>query len=370
MKKFLVLSLCTLSLASFAAEFEFKAPITNSKWKIEENTPLICRLTHEIPEYGNVEFSSQASKNRDLLFRMNPLMETQNTVPVTVRAVAPNYRPGIADEDLSTMKSYKYFAGELQGRDAWTLTFALEQGKNIGFFFKDWYYKDRPVQVTINSINFRKNFAEFQKCQHNLLPYSFEDVYLTVLNFDDGSSDLTPEAKLRLDRLITYLTYDKNVKDVIIDSYSDSFGTPEHNREISSQRAVVIGKYIEQSGIPASKTIENAYGEKQHVAPNLTESGRHENRRVVITVNDSELLRLLKHDLKTPQDLGNIDTGKVRDLSEGSEDDILSDVPQNNRKATDKSNLSKKNETILSKKDMNSETAKEANLPNLAKEQN
>ncbi len=374
MKYFLALSLCCLGcVASEAAisEFEFKAPLTDSRWKLEENNQLICRLTHEIPQYGKIEFSSKAAKNRGLVFKMRPLMETKNTVPVTVRAIAPDYRPGIPDEDLSMMKSYKYFAGELRDQDAWTLTFALSQGKNIGFFFNDWYYKNKPVQVTVNSINFRKNFSAFQGCLQNLLPYSFEDVSMTVVNFIEWTSELTEDSKERLDRLITYLSVDRDVTEIIIDSFSDSFGTPDRNRKLSSERAAAIGKYIEHSGIPATKLTQNAYGEKEHIAPNSTEEGRAHNRRVVVTVKNTRL-HDLKHDFKAEEDLGKLDITHVNDLSQGSEDEINSENLGEEEKSKGEKHLvspADQQQVKLSQKDMNTETAKDSRLPNLAKDE-
>lgn len=371
MKRFLTFSIICLSCSAIAAEFEFKAPLTNSTWKNEETSQLVCRLVHDIPEYGKVEFTSRAAKNRQLVFNMRPLMETKNEVSVNVRAIAPNYRPGVRDNDLSVMKSYKYFAGELSDKDAWTITSALLQGRNVGFFFNDWYYQDRPVQVTINSINFKKNFSLFQQCMQNLLPYGFEDVSFTVVNFVDGTSDLTPESKVRLDRLINYLSLDKNISELVIDSYSDSFGTPEHNRKVSAERAVVIGKYIEQSGLPSSKMIENAYGEKEHIASNNTEEGRTANRRVVISVKQSSLQEL-KHEYKAPQDLGTIDIGGVHDNSVGSEDDMMTEDEAEKLKNKGPKPFDAKasqNSAAIDKNDMNTETAQESNMPNLAKEE-
>ena len=85
--------------------------------------------------------------------------------------------------------------------------------------------------------------------------------------------------------LITYLSNDPNVDDLVIDSYTDSFGTAERNRQISKERAVAIGRYIEQSGIGPELMQKNGYGEKQHIMTNATEEGRNLNRRVVISVN-------------------------------------------------------------------------------------
>ncbi len=352
------------------AEYEFKAPISHSVWNLEEQSRLTCRLVHEIPDYGRVSFTSSASKNRNLYFNMLPALESKNTHDVDVRAIAPSYRPGIPDNPLSTMKNYKYFSGELSDQNAWTLTSALSQGRNLGFFYNDWYYQNRPVQVTVTAINFKKSFRQFTECMNNLLPYSFEDVAFTVLTFDDDTSDLTPESKIRLDRLVTYLSYDPSVQELVIDSYSDSFGTTEHNREASARRANMISKYIEQSSIPRDKIVRNSYGEKEHIASNATLQGRNSNRRVVISVKPSTSVRT-KFNYDSPADLSAFGVEGVNDMSAGSEEDINSDEIKGKADAVDKSlagmSPARRPAPPMTPKEMNSQAAREGGLPDLNK---
>jgi outer membrane protein OmpA-like peptidoglycan-associated protein len=353
----------------FAAEYEFKAPITKSQWVMAEQTRLVCRLVHEIPDYGKISFRSEASKNRNLFFNMIPTLESKNSYDVDVRAIAPNYRPGVPDNHLTVMKNYKYFSGELTDQNAWTLTSALDRGNNLGFFFNDWFYQNQPVQVTVSAINFKKNFKLFTECMNNLLPYSFEDVAFTVITFDEDTSDLTQESKNRLDRLITYLTYDPGVKELVIDSYSDSFGTTEQSRETSAQRANLISSYIEQSNIPKEKIIKNAYGEKEHIASNATLAGRNVNRRVVITVKrDLTSANTYKYD--NTKELGSYGTDGVSDRSADSEEDI------NRGDITSKQEANRKQNSAVvldssrarpSTNEMNSQAARDSNLPDLSK---
>ncbi len=301
---------------------------------------------------------------------MVPTLETKDSFDVDVRAIAPNYRPGVPDESLSTMKSYKYFSGELTDQNAWALTSVLTQGKNLGFFFNDWYYLQRPVQVTVSSINFKKNFQVFTDCMNNLLPYNFDDVAYTVITFNEDTIDLTPESKKRLDQLITYLSYDNNIQELVIDSYSDSFGTPEHNRIASAKRANVISKYIEQSNIPKDKIIKNAYGEKEHIASNATLAGRNANRRVVISVKPGIEVKT-NYQYDSTNDLGSVSTDGVNDLSAGSEEDInIGDSKLKEEEKKQKlSGLPSQNSDSkpLSTSEMNSQAAHDSALPDLSK---
>ncbi len=268
-----------------AADLEFKAPLSSSNWKLTVDTPLNCTLEHEIPDYGKVLFVSEAGKNHNLAVKFSAAREPVRESEVIVRAVAPNYRPGVADEHITSMKNLKYFGGEISGLGAMNIISSLMESRNIAFIYNDPLYRNKQLQVTVNTINFRPNYRKFENCQAKLLPYSFDDISYTIVGFKPGTNELTDESKRKLDMLITYLSNDPNVDDLVIDSYTDSFGTAERNRQISKERAVAIGRYIEQSGIGPELMQKNGYGEKQHIMTNATEEGRNLNRRVVISVN-------------------------------------------------------------------------------------
>ncbi len=288
LKKLFLSAAAVLTAAGVsAAEIEFKAPLTGSEWKLVENSPLRCTLEHKIPDYGSVIFTSVAGKNQNMSFRLKSTMEPVQSGMVEVRAVAPNYRPGIPDEKIADLKNYKYFGGEIEGLDAMNVISALSQSRNIAMVYNDPLYRGKQLQVTVNNINFRRSYREFETCITKLLPYSFADVAFTIVGFKPESNELTDDSKRRLDMLITYLAYDPGIEDLVIDSYTDSFGTAERNRQISRERADTIGKYIEQSGIAAELMRKNGMGEKQHIVSNATEDGRSLNRRVVISVQHS-----------------------------------------------------------------------------------
>ena len=288
LKKLFLSAAAVLTAAGVsAAEIEFKAPLTGSEWKLVENSPLRCTLEHKIPDYGSVIFTSVAGKNQNMSFRLKSTMEPVQSGMVEVRAVAPNYRPGIPDEKIADLKNYKYFGGEIEGLDAMNVISALSQSRNIAMVYNDPLYRGKQLQVTVNNINFRRSYRDFETCITKLLPYSFADVAFTIVGFKPESNELTDDSKRRLDMLITYLAYDPGIEDLVIDSYTDSFGTAERNRQISRERADTIGKYIEQSGIAAELMRKNGMGEKQHIVSNATEDGRSLNRRVVISVQHS-----------------------------------------------------------------------------------
>lgn len=66
MKKWLITSGLVLttfaSLPSAAMTKRYIATPQQSQWEMVMNSPLECRLVHPIPNYGDAEFSSRASK--------------------------------------------------------------------------------------------------------------------------------------------------------------------------------------------------------------------------------------------------------------------------------------------------------------------
>lgn len=67
--------------------------------------------------------------------------------------------------------------------------------------------------------------------------------------------------------------------------HADNVGSDEQNNALSLGRAKAIAAILERNGIAKSRIQTSSKGKTEPVADNNTEDGRHQNRRVVITVN-------------------------------------------------------------------------------------
>jgi outer membrane protein OmpA-like peptidoglycan-associated protein len=76
--------------------------------------------------------------------------------------------------------------------------------------------------------------------------------------------------------------YDKTLLD--IRGYTDSTGSFEHNQALSERRAQSVASYLIGQQIAASRVRTAGYGPRYPVAPNNTEAGRAQNRRVEINL--------------------------------------------------------------------------------------
>ena len=114
--------------------------------------------------------------------------------------------------------------------------------------------------------------------------------------FDVGSSSIKAEAQPTLNQLVdvfsAFLADPENVKyvdSIVISGHTDSTGSDEENRVLSTDRAnAVLGYLLESRGGElarySSYFCAAGYGETRPVESNDTEAGRATNRRIEISI--------------------------------------------------------------------------------------
>ena len=115
-------------------------------------------------------------------------------------------------------------------------------------------------------------------------------VFEVVLSEDQGNfkfakTELPPEAKAKLDEMITRIKADPKAAWFEIEGHTDNVGPVALNERLGLERAEAVKRYLyEQHQIPLHKMNVISYGEEKPVAPNKTRADRAQNRRVVIKV--------------------------------------------------------------------------------------
>lgn len=265
----------------------FIADIDTAQWQLSLNDPLSCQLVHDIPAYGKAVFTSRASKDSNLRFTLDMWVKPSKQTFVTLHSIAPKWQPGKTGHLLAEFDFYPAFDGEFLDDLAWKVLAQLDSGMQPTFFYNDWYNVQDQVSVGLSSANFKSTFSAFKACVSQLLPYSFDDIALTVLSYQSGGIQLTDAAQRQLDRIKAYLALDSSVELVLIDAYSDSYGSRHSNRMLSQKRADSLKAVLVASGIDTERILTAAQGEKRPVASNLTMNERDRNRRVVIQITKS-----------------------------------------------------------------------------------
>lgn len=108
-------------------------------------------------------------------------------------------------------------------------------------------------------------------------------IALNNIFFDTGKSDLRPESFPELNYLLEILT---NRKALVIEigGHTDNVGGNELNNRLSQARADAVRQYLLGKGLAPERITSLGYGETRPVAPNDTDEGRQQNRRVEFTI--------------------------------------------------------------------------------------
>ena len=101
--------------------------------------------------------------------------------------------------------------------------------------------------------------------------------------FDTDSAMLVGDAPATLDKVAVVLK-DFPKTAIVVEGFTDSTGSDEHNQELSLRRAGAVSSYFVDSGVKAGRLTALGYGEDHPVADNGTVAGRQQNRRVAVLI--------------------------------------------------------------------------------------
>ncbi len=261
---------------------QYAATMEQANWSVTSASALRCELSHNIPNFGEARFSSLANKELNLIFELKMTRLPDDYGLAKVLSVPPEWRAGEIAKPIADLAILKQFDGGLPKKEAWTLLTELEQGFSPTFYFADWHSPFDQVAAAINPLRFTDPFQKFNLCMAGLLRFTFEDIAMTVLNYQSNSDELTRESQARLAQIAEYLKHDKAVAAVTIDTYTDSYGGRWINEELSRKRAATLKAFFVSAGVDEKLVKTEGFGEKRHVAPNETSRGRGTNRRAVV----------------------------------------------------------------------------------------
>ena len=97
--------------------------------------------------------------------------------------------------------------------------------------------------------------------------------------FDSAKWDLRPESTEELTRLYEYLEENPDLS-IQINAHTDNVGSNKANQKLSQQRSQSVVEFLIEMGIDSSRLEAKGFGEEYPIAPNDSDEGRQENRRV------------------------------------------------------------------------------------------
>lgn len=97
--------------------------------------------------------------------------------------------------------------------------------------------------------------------------------------FDFDASDLTDEARRKLNERARYIIDNRNLT-VLIEGHCDQRGTEDYNLALGERRAQAVKQYLQELGVPAGRLSTISYGERRPEIDGENESSWRRNRRV------------------------------------------------------------------------------------------
>lgn len=157
----------------------------------------------------------------------------------------------------------------------------LPRGKNYGY-----YIHGNGIFPLSGNADLRE-ITKFQEINVDFNVYSLTEMIkknipmpLNNLFFNTGEATLLSESKTELTRVAQLIiTAQKNIE---ISGHSDTTGSPDHNQQISEERANAVRDYLISLGCNPEQIKAIGYGSSKPIATNTTLQGRQKNRRVEI----------------------------------------------------------------------------------------
>lgn len=135
---------------------------------------------------------------------------------------------------------------------------------------------------------FLKNINDIESTSADKADYSKQSTEIMAsgewkINFSSGSTTIQNNSTKDLEKIYNLLIQAENSKLTIV-GHTDNVGKPESNLVLSKGRAQAVVDYLKQKGIPENRfQMIDGKGSNEPVADNTSESGKAQNRRVVIT---------------------------------------------------------------------------------------
>jgi len=157
---------------------------------------------------------------------------------------------------------------------------SLPSGKNYGIAVKSEGYLFHSENFDIPTAT---NYQEIYKDIMLSKMAVGTKIVLKNIFFDYAKATLRSTSFPELDRLYELLNQFPNMR-VEISGHTDNQGSRVTNEKLSGNRAKAVVDYLIKKGIPASRLESKGYAFDQPIAPNDTEDGRQQNRRVEFKV--------------------------------------------------------------------------------------
>ena len=113
-------------------------------------------------------------------------------------------------------------------------------------------------------------------------------VNLPNVNFEFDSADLTRDGRDRVNQISSIIRRDAPNRRVTVEGHAsrESAAAEAYNQRLSERRAATVADALERNGVNGKNITSQGLGTRAPVASNDTESGRQQNRRVEVVIEN------------------------------------------------------------------------------------
>jgi outer membrane protein OmpA-like peptidoglycan-associated protein len=105
-----------------------------------------------------------------------------------------------------------------------------------------------------------------------------------AVHFAPNSTELSPDAKAKLDELAGKLRGRTPSHNVMVEGFTDNAGSERTNTQLSERRAREVADYLESKGVDRERIATKAHGSSHPAGKDTTDQGRALSRRVEIVI--------------------------------------------------------------------------------------
>ncbi|HEX2928684.1 MAG TPA: OmpA family protein [Candidatus Binatia bacterium] len=113
-------------------------------------------------------------------------------------------------------------------------------------------------------------------------------VNLPNINFEFDRADLTPDGRAKVEQMANIIRRDAPNRRVTVEGHAsrESAAQEAYNQRLSERRANTVADALERNGVSGRNVSSQGLGTRAPIASNETESGRQQNRRVEVIIEN------------------------------------------------------------------------------------
>ncbi len=239
----------------------FAASLDQARWDVQRS-PLACRLSQKVPRFGEATFEALGGGRQRFLLRAqkNPLAGG----PSQLQAVAPSWNPNRQPVAIGAIEITEGAEPlQLGAEPAKQLLESLNTGLMPTFARPLRDDTSVAASVALSPVNFRSAYRQYTECIGQLLPFTFDDMKNTIIEFPLEQAELSASAQKKIDALLRYIALDRSVNRFEISGVSSDKLRRLDNLLLAKERVQQVSDYLMSRGVDA-KAIESSYrGERK-----------------------------------------------------------------------------------------------------------